>query len=121
MASLTDWPWPGDTPLERARRIANDLLALLSDADRHVAVVTARAVGETWLGASLLRWTNDDVIAPSEAAGLVHATPAHLRSWVRMGVLTRTGRGYRVQDVLDASAEVHKRRQTRTRSPVAKA
>lgn len=114
------WPWPGDNATDRARRIANSLLALLGAPERERAIRQARAVGETWLGADLLRWGIDDVVSPREAAGLVHVTPAHLRSWVRMGVLVRTGRNYRVRDVLDASAEIHRRRLTRVRT-VAKA
>lgn len=114
---MTDpWPWPGESSTERARRIANSLLALLPEEERAIWAARAHAVGETWLGASLQRWTVDDVIPPREAAGLVHVTPAHLRSWIRMGVLRRTGTGYRVKDVLDASAELHRRRQTRTRT-----
>lgn len=114
------WPWPGDTATERARRIANSLLALLPEQERAVWTARAHAVGETWLDRNLQRWTVDDVVPPREAAGLVHATPAHLRSWVRMGVLVRTGSGYRVGDVLDAAAAVHRRRRTRVRT-VAKA
>ena len=88
---MTDpWPWPGDTPTERARRIANSLLALLPDQERDHAIRQARAVGETWLGRNLLRWTNDDVIPPGEAAGLVHATPDLLCSCAR-GVATASG------------------------------
>jgi hypothetical protein len=120
-APMTDpWPWPGDTTTERARRVANSLLALLPPDEAAIHIATAHRLGETWLGADLQRWMIDDVVPPSEAAGLVHATPAHLRSWVRMGVLTRTGRGYRVGDVLDASAKVHQLRRTRVRA-VAKA
>jgi len=115
MAERDLWPWPGDTATERARRIANSLLRLLPEDEQLTWVARAHAVGETWLGANLQRWTVDDVVPPREAAGLVHVTPAHLRAWVRMGVLRRTGSGYRVGDVLDASAELHRRRGTRVR------
>lgn len=108
-------------PAERARRIANTLLALLPDAEQETMRARAHAIGETWLGESLLRWTVDDVLPPREAAAVVHATPDKLRSWVHMGVLARVGRGYRVGDVLDAAAEVRRRAQSRRRPPLAKA
>ncbi len=110
-----EWPWPGDTPVERARRIANSLLALLPAEDRPVWVARAHSVGEKWLGESLVRWTANDIVSPAEAARLVHRTPADLRKWIQMGVLARNGTGYRVGDVLDAAAEVQRRRRTRNR------
>jgi hypothetical protein len=116
---LNRWPWPGDTPTERARRIANSLLALLPADERPVWVARAHELGESWLGEHLLRWTSDDVVSPAEAASLVHVKTADLRRWVSMGVLRRTGKGYRVGDVIDATAEVRRRRSTRRRGRVA--
>jgi hypothetical protein len=114
------WPWPGDTPTERARRIANSLLMLLPAEERPVWAARAHAIGETWLGETLVRWTADDVVIPAEAARLVHKTTADLRKWVQMGLLARKGDGYRVGDVLDASAEAQRRRRTRGNRVVAK-
>jgi hypothetical protein len=118
---VTRWPFPGDTPTDRARRIANTLLALLPDDERARMTARAHALGETWLGTDLLRFTTDDLLPPRDAAAIVHATPDKLRSWVRMGVLARVGRCYRVGDVLDAAAEVRRRAARRRTSPVAKA
>lgn len=115
---MTGWPWPGDTPVERARRIANSLLALLPAPERPMWAARAHALGETWLGEDLLRWTPDDVVTPAEAARLVHRTTADLRKWVQMGVLERNGTGYRVSEVLDAAAEVRRLRSTRRRGSV---
>jgi hypothetical protein len=113
------WPWPGDTPTERARRIANSLLALLPDDERPMWAARAHALGETWLGETLLRWSVDDVVTPGEAAALVHRSTADLRKWVQRGVLARTGKGYRVGDVIDASAAVRASRATRGGAEVA--
>lgn len=114
---MSRWPFPADTPTERARRIANSLLALIADdVERKRAVEQAHRYGETWLGATLLRFTPDDVVRPAEAAGLVDVTPAILRNWVRLKVLYRTGDGYRVGDVLDASASIRRRRAVRKRA-----
>lgn len=113
---MTDkWPWPGDTPTERARRIANSLLMLLPADERPVWTARAHAIGETWLGETLVRWTADDVVPPGEAARLVHKTTADLRKWVQMGLLKRSGSGYRVGDVLDAAATAQQRRAARGR------
>lgn len=116
---MSTWPWPADSPTDRARRIANSLLALLPADERPVWTARAHALGETWLGETLLRWTADDVVTPGEAAQLVHRSTADLRWWVREGELKRTGKGYRVGDVLDASAAMRRRRETRAERRVA--
>lgn len=109
--SSIGWPWPGDTALDRARRIANSLLALLPDAEQARHVATAHQLGETWLGADLLRWTPDDIVSTVEAAGLVHMLPSTVRKWHSEGDLRAVGRGrYRVGDVLDCAARKRARR-----------
>ena len=112
---MTDrWPWPGDTPTERARRIANSLLALLPEPERDTWTAQAHAVGETWLGATLLRWSADDIITTAEAAELIHVGASTIRKWHSAGQLHAQARGrYRVGDVLDCAAA---RRRARTRA-----
>lgn len=111
---MTDpWPWPGDTALDRSRRIANSLLALLPDAERVRAVRQARAVGETWLGANLLRWEVSDVVSTAEAAELVGVGPSTVRKWHSQGYLpNHLGRRgcYVVARVLDCAAARHRER-----------
>lgn len=105
------WPWPGDTACERARRIANSLLALLSEGERDIAVRRAHAVGETWLGGSLIRHELDDKVSTAEAAQLIHVKPSTIRKWHSEGDLRAVGRGYYlVRDVLDCSAARRARR-----------
>lgn len=103
---MTDpWPWPGDTPCERARQIANSLLAQLPEPGRNEAIRRARALGETWLGANLLRWDSTDVITTAEAAELLHTSPATIRKWHSRGWLPNHGTGrYVVAQVLDCAA-----------------
>lgn len=113
------WPWPGDNATERARRIANSLLALLPAEERPIWTARAHDLGETWLGESLLRWSADDVIPPREAANLAGRTTGDLRWWVHIGILQRSGKGYRVGAVLDAAAEMRRRRETPRRRKVA--
>lgn len=106
------WPWPGDTPTERARRIANSLLALLPDPDdREHWRRRAHELGETWLGADLVRWEPDDIVSTEDAAHLVHVSPSAIRKWHSAGRLANVARGrYRVADVLDCAAEMRSRR-----------
>ncbi len=99
------WPWPGDNATDRARHVANSLLALLPDTERSRAIVSARAVGETWLGANLLRWDTSDKVTTGQAAELVHVKPATIRKWHSTGQLQNCGTGYYlVAAVLDCAA-----------------
>jgi len=105
---VTDpWPWPEDLPVDRARRVANSLLGLIPTHERHIAIRKARAVGETWLGAELLRFDTTDVITTAEAAELVHVGASTIRKWHSDGHLPnhlgRQGR-YVVALVLDCAA-----------------
>ena len=44
---MTDlWPWPEDTALERARRIANSLIALLPPDEATIHIATAHRLGD---------------------------------------------------------------------------
>ena len=108
------WPWPGDTPTERARRIANSLVALLPAHERDFWVAKAHELGETWLGTSLARYTNDDVVSTAEAAALAYVGGSTIRKWHSLGQLKAVGRGrYRVGDVLDCAAARRGARQQR--------
>lgn len=109
---MTDpWPWPGDTPTERARRIATSLLGLLPAEERDRAVRQARAVGETWLGAQLLRWEPTDVVPTVAAAELAGVSPSTIRWWHSKGWLPNHHRGfYVVALVLDCAAARHRER-----------
>lgn len=110
--TAASWPWPGDTALDRARRIANSLLALLPEPERERHRATAHQLGETWLGGDLLRWTVNDIVTTAEAAGLLHVLPSTIRKWhSEPGGLPNRGRGrYRVGDVLDYAATKRARR-----------
>ena len=105
------WPWPEDTQTDRARRIANSLLLELPEPQRDMWTARAHAVGETWLGSSMVRWTADDVVSTAEAAELVHVSPATIRKWHSAEGLRAVGRGrYRVGDVLDHAARKRRAR-----------
>jgi hypothetical protein len=117
------WPGPERTALDRARRIANDLLAHLPDEEQARYAATAHGVGETWLGERLLMHERDQAITTQEAAALVSVSEDVIRRWActphprkpgRM-LLPRAGRQgrsmtYIVARVLEASAEVSRSR-----------
>lgn len=120
-------PFPRLPPAERARRIANTLLALLSPPERELYTARAHALGETWLGASLLTYTPDQAITTRQASELLCVSEGVIRNWACMPhpedgnrpLLPRAGRDgknqtYLVRNLLDASAAVR-----RTRRPVA--
>lgn len=121
---VTDkWPWPGDTPTERARRIANSLLMLLPADERPIWTARAHAIGETWLGETLVRWTAEDAVNGQEAAQLVHVSEDIIRKWATKAHPDDPGkpllprfkmrgrcRTYLVRDVLDAAAAVRRAR-----------
>ena len=110
------WPWPGETALQRARQVANWILDRLSTADRDDVIRQARAVGETWLGEQLLRWTNTDVVTTSQAAELVQVGASTVRKWHSEGHLpNHQGRKgyYVVQQVRDCAARRYQDRADR--------
>lgn len=117
------WPWPGDNATDRARRVANSLLALLPHDVQSRAVVSARAVGETWLGQRLVTYTPDQAITTAQAAAMLGISPDVVRQWAcrhhptdpNRPLLRREGmRGreqtYLVRNVLEASFQARRRR-----------
>ena len=117
------WPWPRDTALERARRIANSLLSLLPEAERGVWTARAHALGETWLGERLVTYTPDQALDTHRAADLAGVPEYEIRRWAcrrhpedpARSLLPRAGRQgrqqtYLARNVLDAAAAVRRTR-----------
>lgn len=78
------WPFPGDTELDKARRIARDyraelhrlapeLCARLDDA--------CRRLGQPWITPQRVQFDMDDWITLAQAAELVGRTPRAVRYW----------------------------------------
>jgi hypothetical protein len=122
------WPWPGDTPTERARRIANSLLGLLPATERPVWTARAHTLGETWLGDSLVIHEPEDAITGLEAAAMLNVSEAAIRKWATVAhpddatrpLLPRAGwagrrRTYVVADLLDAARIVRLVREEKRR------
>ena len=84
MADRPSWPWPGDTPLERARRIANSLLTYLTTDHRQQVVTMAHAYGEMWLGESVVIYADDQAITTQQAAEMFGVPEYEVRRWATM-------------------------------------
>lgn len=108
-------------PVERARRIANSLLALLPADERTTWTERAHAVGETWLGATLITYSDDQALTTRQAAQLLCVSETVIRQWACQPHPTRPGRPllpragrqgrqqtYLVRCLLDASAAVRR-------------
>lgn len=118
------WPFPGDTALDRARRIAQSYRAELVAADPAAAgVLDARALayGETWIVPQLATVDLDDLVTVDEAAELVGKTPAAIHKWItrdkRLEATTDASGRLRVRagDLLDVHAEMRRKRAGRRR------
>lgn len=80
------WPWPLDTPLDRARKITGMYRRhLLTAAPEVCASVddTAREFGETWMLERLDVVNPDAEITTAQAAELVNVTPKRIREWAQ--------------------------------------
>lgn len=115
------WPWPADLPVDRARRIANSLLAELAEirpehARQHVAA--AHRLGQTWLGSTLVTHEPDQAITTREAAEMLCVSEGVIRLWActphptrpDVMLLARAGRRgrqqtYIVRNLLNAAYE----------------
>lgn len=85
------WPYPGDSPLARARRLAGAYRAALQTANPAACTDLdnlAQRWGETWLAPTPARHNLDDWLSPADAADLAAVTTNTLRQWRHRGRLT---------------------------------
>lgn len=101
------WPFPNDTPADRARTIANQLLRDLAQLDPDAAEQLrgqAHALGETWLGAAP-QLTDGGWLTRQDVADLAGVDPRTVSWWTnrgtRAGFLTRHPEGYSEREVHD--------------------
>lgn len=130
--SRNPWPHPGDTPLQRARRLAiayrqhlnttnPDVCAALDDA--------ARSYGENWVCDNLVTVPDDELLTTDQAAELAGVDPETVRQWRKRGYISRNGvREYlqveglseqrrpmfRASDIKTIAETTRQRRMTRT-------
>jgi hypothetical protein len=80
------WPNPADTPLDRARRIANMYRAHLTQHAPLVAAgvdATCVSYGETWMVEKPDIVDPDSELTTAQAAELVHVTIRRIRDWAQ--------------------------------------
>ncbi|QXU53626.1 helix-turn-helix domain-containing protein [Rhodococcus sp. LW-XY12] len=120
--SADPWPWPADTQLDRARRIAQSyreaLLAL--DAAKCMNLDDrARELGQAWVVPELVTIDENEMLSATDAAALVGVNRSTLYRWVDAGHLVaiyRTNKQrplFRSGDVLNAAAVQRRRRAAR--------
>lgn len=118
------WPWPGDTQLDRARRIAHTYRQALTNINPTAAAeldTRITALGETWITPQPATHQLDDWITLEEAAEHTGGTPDMIRKWTTRGdnriPHQRDDRGriqVRLRDVLDRQAHHRQARAART-------
>ena len=110
------WPFPGDTPLDRARRCAYEYRnALLKLAPQAVRAIDEKltALGEPWVAPQPVELDLDAEHRPRQLSELLGGTPTEetIRQWRSRGHLAdrRDGDGRPVntaRDVLDHQAKL---------------
>lgn len=111
------WPFPGDAPLARARRVAHAYRSRLSElAPEACAELDARMRrwGQGWAVPRVVTYTPDSMLTAAEAADLAACDPATLRQYRARGLLAGHRRGntyrYRAGDVIALFARKRQRR-----------
>lgn len=110
------WPFLGDAPLARARRIARAYRERLAAVDPSRCAELDEmclAWGEGWVAPRTLRYGLDDWLTPAEAADAAAVSVAAVRQWRHRGRLTgrQTDDGWRylARDVLALAAQARRR------------
>lgn len=115
------WPFPGDSALDRAKRIAQSYRAELMAADPATCELLdgrAKAVGEGWVIPTLISVDVDDWVRVDSASELAGRSKDAIHKWIQRGKLKSIKDEYgratvRVGDVLDVVAEYRRERARR--------
>lgn len=106
------WPYPGDSPVARARRVAHAYRARLHLADPQQCAdldATMRGWGQTWAVPTVVTYDLDDWLSVAQAAEVGAVSPAMLRVWRHRGRIIGRQQGrvwfYQARDVVALAAE----------------
>lgn len=92
--SRQQWPHPGDTLLQRARRLAIAYRQHLNTANPQLCAAlddAARAYGEDWVCGDLITIPDDQMLTTAEAAEYVGVDIETIRQWRKRGYVSPTG------------------------------
>lgn len=110
------WPWPGDSPLDRARRVARTyrdaLAAARPEACRQLDAQLAD-LGQSWIIPQVVVYNQDDLLTIELVAAMCDVKNGTVAQWRRRGLRvmnTPDGPRYRVADVLEYHARLRRRR-----------
>ena len=114
---MTRWPFPADTPLDRARRVAASYReaaraagADVTGVDRHFV-----ALGEGWV-AGVETAMDEDLLTAAELEQALGIPASRVWQWKARGLLEPAASSpsrYRVVDVRDLEAAMRRKRATR--------
>lgn len=119
------WPFPGDSPLDRARRTADSYRTGLMAADPDAcAKLDAQAIrrGQGWIVPQRATYQMDDLVTAELLADYCYVKVRTVDEWVQRGLkVTNTpdGNRFRIGDYLDYQAD-QRRRRAATREASAK-
>lgn len=119
----TPWPFPGDSDVDKARRLVHTYRAALhqiSPEECQRLDTQALAVGQDWVTPQMVTVDRDDLVSTNEAAKLADVTPNVIHKWGAAGQIRRLTdlrgkRVWRVGDILDHLALVRQERAARNR------
>lgn len=110
------WRWPADSPLDRARRVAQSYRsALLARFPEVCAAMDAEMLrlGQGWVVPQMDRYNPLDLLTAAEVAEYCHVKVDTVYQWRRRGLQVTTtvdGDRYRVDHVQAYQAQVRLRR-----------
>lgn len=112
----TPWPFPGDSPIVRARRVALAYRTALEAADPGMCAQVDDAMaqwGQHWVMPRMVYHDDDEWLAVADAADFAMVETSTLRMWRKRGVLSgRNTNGkwtYRAGDLVDLTSEKRRR------------
>lgn len=119
MSAKDPWPWPADTPTERARRVARsyrDALQRHAPEECEQLDERTRKLGQGWIIPAILTVDPDDLLTRFQAGDYCGVRAKTISEWRQRGLKvtpTPDGDRYRVGDLIEYQAELRRKRISR--------